>query len=245
MRMPSRIYLSVMPFDTIVFDLDGTLVDSAPDLAEALNRVLDENGLPTVAPDAVRHMVGEGAARMIARGFAAAGRAVGDEPPDRLRQRFLAHYADCLADSTRPFPGAVAALETLAAAGRRLAVCTNKSEATSRALLDRLDLSRFFSAVVGGDSLAAHKPDPRHLVAAILRAGGAPERAVMVGDSIVDVEAARAAAVPVVAVSFGYTRIPPDQLGADALIENFDELLPALERLARGRSPQAASPRRG
>ena len=234
-----------MPFDTIVFDLDGTLVDSAPDLAEALNRLLGENGLPEVAPDSVRCMVGEGAARMIARGFAAAGRVVGDEPPDGLRRRFLAHYADCLADSTRPFPGAVAALETLAAAGRRLAVCTNKSEATSRALLDRLGLSRFFGAVVGGDSLAVHKPDPRHLTAAILRAGGTPERAAMVGDSIVDVEAARAAAVPVVAVSFGYTRIPPAQLGADALIESFDELVPALDRLAGGGRSAASPPRRG
>lgn len=234
-----------MPFDTIVFDLDGTLVDSAPDLAEALNRVLDENGLPKVAPESVRGMVGEGAARMIARGFAAAGRAVGDEPPDGLRQRFLAHYADCLADSTRPFPGAVAALETLAAAGRRLAVCTNKSEATSRALLDRLGLSRFFGAVVGGDSLAVHKPDPRHLTEAILRAGGTPERAAMVGDSIVDVEAARAAAVPVVAVSFGYTRVPPAQFGADALIDSFDELVPALDRLARGGGSAAPAPRRG
>ena len=234
-----------MPFDTIVFDLDGTLVDSAPDLAEALNRLLGENGLPEVTPDSVRSMVGEGAARMIARSFAAAGRAMGDEPPDGLRRRFLAHYADCLADSTRPFPGAVAALETLAAAGRRLAVCTNKSEATSRTLLDRLGLSRFFGAVVGGDSLAVHKPDPRHLTAAILRAGGTPERAAMVGDSIVDVEAARAAAVPVVAVSFGYTRIPPAQLGADALIGSFDELVPALDRLAGGGRPAASPPRRG
>ncbi len=222
-----------MPFDTIVFDLDGTLIDSAPDLAEALNRVLADNGLPPVTPPSVRRMVGEGAAAMIARGFAAAGRPVEDPPPDRLRDSFLSHYADCLDESTRPWPGAVEALEALAAAGHRLAVCTNKPEAMSRTLLDRLDLARFFRAVLGGDSLAVRKPDPRHLTATIRQAGGAATDAVMVGDSIADVDAARAAGVPVVVVTFGYSRVPASELDADARIGHFDGLIPALERVAR------------
>ena len=222
-----------MAFDTIVFDLDGTLIDSAPDLAEALNRVLAENGLPAVPPDSVRHMVGEGAARMIARGFAAAGRPLPDPPPEALRQRFLVHYADCMTDSTRPWPGVAAALERLAADGRRMAVCTNKPEAMSHAVLDRLGLAGFFRAVLGGDSLEVRKPDPRHLTETVRRAGGTAERAAMVGDSAADVDAARAAGVPVVAVTFGYTRVAPGALGADALIGHFDELVPALERLAR------------
>ena len=221
-----------MPFDTVVFDLDGTLIDSAPDLAEALNRVLAENGLPPATEASVRHMVGEGAGPMLARGFSAAGRPVGDPPPESLRRRFLAHYADCLADSTRPWPGVERALEALAAAGRRLAVCTNKPEAMSRDVLEKLGLARFFPVVLGGDSLAVRKPDPGHLVETIRRAGGAPGAAAMVGDSMADVAAARGAGVPVVAVTFGYTRTPPRDLGADALIDGFDELIPALARLA-------------
>lgn len=229
-----------MAFETVVFDLDGTLVDSAPDLAEALNRVLAEHALPPVTTAAVRHMVGEGAARMIARGFAAAGRPVGDPPPDALRRSFLAHYAECLADSTRPFPGAEDALRRLAADGRRLAVCTNKPEGMSRALLETLGLAHWFRAVLGGDSLTVRKPDPRHLVAAIRAAGGDPRSAAMVGDSLPDAEAARGAGVAAIIVTFGYTRIPPRELPADAHIDGFDELLPALDRIwARRRSAGA------
>ena len=222
-----------MRFDTIVFDLDGTLVDSAPDLARALNRVLAEEGLPEVEPASVRSMVGEGAARTIARGFAAAGRPIADPPPERLRLRFLDFYADGLADSTRPWPGAVDALEALAAGGRRLAICTNKPEGLSRTLLEALDLARFFRAVLGGDSLPVRKPDPRHLAEAVRRAGGDPARAAMVGDSAADVDAARAAGVPAVVVTFGYTRIPARELGADACIDAFEELIPALSGLER------------
>lgn len=224
-----------MAFETVVFDLDGTLVDSAPDLAEALNRVLAEKALPPVTPASVRGMVGEGAARMIARGFAAAGRPVGDPPPDALRRSFLAHYAECLADSTRPFPGAEEALRRLDAEGRRLAVCTNKPEDMSRALLETLGLARWFRAVLGGDSLPVRKPDPRHLIAAVRAAGGDPRDAAMVGDSLPDAEAAHGAGAAAVIVTFGYTRIPPRELPADAHIDGFDELLPALQSLARAR----------
>ncbi|MDP6954257.1 MAG: phosphoglycolate phosphatase [Alphaproteobacteria bacterium] len=213
---------------TIVFDLDGTLIDSAPDLTEALNRVLDEQDLPPVTTAAVRHMVGDGAVKMIERGFAAAGRPWDDGLPLALRDSFLAHYEDCMTDNTVAFDGVRGALEALRGAGQTLAICTNKPEAMSETILSRLGLDHFFTSVLGGDSLAVRKPDPQHLLETISRAGGSREAAVMVGDSATDVGAARNAGVPVVAVSFGYTRIAPAELGADALIEHFDELLPAL-----------------
>ena len=233
-----------MPFDTVVFDLDGTLVDSAPDLTEALNRTLADHGLPAATPKSVRSMVGEGAVRMIERGFAAAGRPLDDDTlRDRLRCRFLDHYGDCLADSTRPFPGVVATLEALAGAGRRLAVCTNKPEAMSRTLLDRLDLTRFFPIVLGGDSLPVRKPDPRHLTETIRLAGGAASGAAMVGDSFVDVDAARAAGIPVGVVTFGYSRIAVEELDADARIDHVDGLIPALAQIARSAVPRTADER--
>jgi phosphoglycolate phosphatase len=217
---------------TIVFDLDGTLIDSAPDLTEALNRVLAEQDMPPVTTAAVRHMVGDGAVKMIERGFAAAGRPWDDGLPLALRDSFLAHYEDCMTDNTVAFDGVLTALEALREAGQTLAICTNKPAAMSEIILAHLGLDHFFASVLGGDSLAVHKPDPLHLLETISRAGGSRDAAVMVGDSATDVGAARNAAVPVVAVSFGYTRIPPAELGADALIDHFDELLPALSMVA-------------
>ncbi|MFP6758565.1 MAG: phosphoglycolate phosphatase [Alphaproteobacteria bacterium] len=222
----------------IIFDLDGTLVDSAPDLTEALNRVLIEQDLPPVTAASVRHMVGDGAVKMIERGFAAAGKRFDGTLPDQLRQSFLDHYADCLIDQTVPYPGVIAALERFSAAGRRMAVCTNKPFAMSEVVLAELGLARFFDAVLGGDSLAVHKPDPAHLHAAIEGAGGRAPRAIMVGDSATDVAAARNTGVPVVVVSFGYTRIAPRDLGADAVIDHFDELIPALAALAENSDAQ-------
>ena len=215
----------------IVFDLDGTLIDSAADLTEALNRVLADQGLPAVAEASVRHMVGDGAVKLIERGFAAAGRPFDDGLPARLRQAFLDHYGACLIQRTRAQPGAAEALAALSAAGRRMAVCTNKPAAMSETILAHLGLAGYFEAVLGGDSLQVRKPDPAPLFAAIERSGGAAPRAVMVGDSHTDVATARAAAVPVVVVSFGYTRTPARALGADAVIDHFDELLPALAAL--------------
>ncbi|MDP6516825.1 MAG: phosphoglycolate phosphatase [Alphaproteobacteria bacterium] len=216
------------PPAAVVFDLDGTLLDTAPDLAGALNRLLADEGLPPLALGTVREIVGEGAVRMIERGLAAAGAAT-DGPLDAdLRRRFLDHYRACMTERTRPFPGAVRALEELSAKGRPLAICTNKSHGFSAAILAELGLEKFFGALIGGDSLATNKPDPAPLHAAIAGVGGTPERAVMIGDSITDVGAARAAGVPVIVVSFGYTSIAPRALGADAVIDHFDELLPAL-----------------
>lgn len=220
------------PTGPVIFDLDGTLIDSAPDLTEALNRLLREEGLPPVPVQSVRHMVGDGAAKMIERGLTAAGRTLDGPLPDLLRESFLAHYEDCLTGTTRPFPGVVRTLERFAAVGRRMAVCTNKPEAMSFAILEQLGLARFFDIVLGGDSLTVRKPDPAPLIAAIEGAGGTPPTAVMVGDSRTDVATARAAGVPVIAVSFGYTSIAPRELGADAVIDHFDELIPALAAMA-------------
>lgn len=216
---------------TVVFDLDGTLIDSAPDLAGALNAVLGEQGLPPLALDSVRAMVGEGAVKMIERGLAAAGMTMDDGLSDTLRESFLDHYRNCMTQRTRPFPGVVEALEALRDAGTALAVCTNKRMDLTGPILEGLDLARFFGAVIGGDSLAVAKPDPAPLRAAIEGAGGSRGGAVMVGDSDIDVATARAVGVPVIAVSFGYTRVPPRELGADAVIDHFDELAGALAHI--------------
>jgi phosphoglycolate phosphatase len=141
-----------------------------------------------------------------------------------LFERFIAHYNDHSADLTRPFPGTVAALQTMKDAGARLAVCTNKLTGLSTPILERLDLARFFDAVVGADLAPAPKPDARHLICAVEAAGGRIERAVMVGDASTDAGAARAARTPLILVSFGYTEIPVAELGADILVDHFDEM---------------------
>jgi len=217
---------------TVVFDLDGTLVDSAPDLAAALNHVLAGEGLPTLPLARVRSLVGAGAVAMLRRGFEVAGEPLGAARLPPLRLRFLDHYRAGIARRTRPFPGALAALDALAGAGHALALCSNKPEAMCRALLDALDLSARFASVIGGDSVGIGKPDPAPLRAAVERAGGNVTEAVMIGDSAPDVGAARALGIPVCLVSFGYTDIPAGELGADAVIDHFRELSEALGALA-------------
>jgi len=218
----------------LLFDLDGTLVDSAPDLAGALNRLRAEQGLAALAIAQVKGMVGDGVAKLVERGLPPSGEAAAG-PGDRegLVRRFLEIYEARLTAETRPYPGVVETLETLAAAGWRLGVCTNKPEAASRQILAGLGLERFFAAVGGGDSFAERKPAAGHLLATLARMGAAPGSAVMVGDSPNDVLSARNAGVPVVVVGYGYSRVPPAELGADALIERFAELPAALAALAR------------
>ncbi|MGQ0664962.1 MAG: phosphoglycolate phosphatase [Pseudomonadota bacterium] len=210
--------------DALVFDLDGTLVDSAPDLAAALNRLLAEHDRPPLAEAAIRAMIGDGVARLVERGLAASGGPAGD--PVDLGRRFEAIYEVGIAIRTRPFPGVVATLERLATSGIAMGVCTNKPIAAARRLLEALELPRYFAAIAGGDA-PPRKPDPRHLLGLLERLGAAPDSAIMVGDSMNDVATARAARVKVIAVAFGYTAIPPAALGADALIERFADL-PAL-----------------
>lgn len=205
----------------VVFDLDGTLVDTALDLRGALNRLLAEYGRPAVSLNDIRHMVGDGAAKLVERGFGATGGL--PLPLPDLTRRFMEIYRAGVADESLPFPGVIATLERLQAAGIGMGVCTNKPLGLTMALLDALDLSRFFTSVAGGDG-PVRKPDPRHLLGVLSELGAEPQEALMVGDSTNDVAAARAADVPVVIVSFGYTTVPPAQLGGDRLIDRFEEL---------------------
>jgi phosphoglycolate phosphatase len=209
---------------TIAFDLDGTLVDTAPDLIGALNVVLGERGLPLLPQAAARHLVGRGARGLIERGFADAGEPLDPDEVGGLVTRFIEVYRGRIASESRPFPGMEAALDDLARAGARLVVCTNKRTDLSLALLDALELTARFAAVVGADAAPAAKPDPRHFLHAVEAAGGDPAFALMVGDSHNDVAAAKAAGAPVVVVSFGYTETPPEALGGDALIDAYAAL---------------------
>lgn len=216
---------------TLVFDLDGTLVESAPDLIGTLNVLLGEEAIAPLPLEAARPFIGHGARRLIERGFAAQGHALPTARMDDLFARFIAHYDAHSADLTRPFPGAVQALTQMKAAGARLAVCTNKLTGLSVGILEKLDLAGLFDAVVGGDSVPAPKPDPGHLTATIEAAGGTIGRAIMIGDAATDAGAARAAQVPLILVSFGYTDIPAAELAPDILIGHFDELPTACLRL--------------
>jgi phosphoglycolate phosphatase len=209
---------------TIVFDLDGTLVDTAPDLVATLNAVLAREGLPPVAYERARNMVGGGARAMIERGLAAQHRILPAAEIDRLVVDFIDHYAAHIADFSRPFEAVEAALDELAASGCRLAVCTNKLEWLSLRLLDALGLTRRFAVICGSDTFGVGKPDPAILRGTILRAGGRADLAVMVGDSATDIATARAAAVSVVAVDFGYTEIPVAQFGPDRTVGCFADV---------------------
>jgi len=215
----------------VVFDLDGTLIDSLPDIAFAFNQLLLENGRRQLPPEEVRVMVGDGAATLVRRGFEATGGVEADRLA-ALSERFVAIYEPISAERTRPWPGVVAALDALRAAGWRLAVCTNKPGGPTREILTSLGLAGYFGAVLGGDAVPFRKPDPRHVLATLEAAGAAAADAVFVGDSPNDINAAKAAGVPVIAVSFGYTRIAPAELGADRLIDHFDELVAAVEELS-------------
>jgi len=215
----------------IVFDLDGTLVDTAPDLTNALNDVLTRRGHAPVELGTIRACVGHGARVMIEEALRRAG-AEGDV--DRMLSEFLVHYEANIANESRPFPGAVAALDDLAALGATLAVCTNKREHLSRKLLQELDLARYFSSIAGRDTFAVSKPDPGHLTQLIALAGGKPSRAVMVGDSDIDIRTAKAASVPVILVSFGYAGSPLDHLAPEAVIDHFDELKARAAALLNG-----------
>lgn len=216
--------MTLGPKHTIAFDLDGTLVDTAPDLCRALNFVLDQRGLPLVEEKLVRADVGFGARKIIEEGIKRAGESDTGTLMQELERDFLSFYKANISVSSKPFPGVVEALERYRDWGINLGVCTNKREALSRQLLDELGLLSFFKCVVGADTLAVRKPDPRHLFETIDRAGGHSDRAVMVGDSATDVATAKAAGVPIVVVSFGYTDVPARELGGDRLIDHLDDL---------------------
>jgi phosphoglycolate phosphatase len=216
-------------FRTVVFDLDGTLVDTAPDLTAALNHALGALGRAPVSPEALRHMVGHGVRVLLRNGLAATGE-VSEELIDRGFPIFFDYYAGHIADHTRPFPGVEEALAALEADGVTIAVCTNKLESLTYPLLAALGWEGRFAAVVGGDTLPVRKPDPAPLLEAITRAGGEGPVA-FVGDSITDTDTAKAAGLPCVALSFGFSDRPASELGADRVIDHWDELIPALASL--------------
>ena len=205
---------------SILFDLDGTLVDSAPDLVGALDALLGEHGRAPVGEPEGRTMIGEGAARLVERGFAARGGLPG--PVGGLVPRFVEIYESRLTRVTRPFDGAVEALSALRADGFELGICTNKPDRATHRILGELGLSGFFSAVVGGDGV--RKPDPDPVLRCLSALGGSAREAAFVGDSPVDLAAARAAGLPVILVSFGYTAVPARELGADHVVDSLREI---------------------
>ena len=218
---------------TIVFDLDGTLVDTAPDLIDTLNIILGREGMPPVPYEQGRVSIGGGARAMITRGLAAEGRQVSPAELDKMFTDFIAHYSAHIADRSRPFPGVERVLEALGNGEFILAVCTNKLEGLSRQLLDTLGLSRHFAAICGQDTFAVQKPDPIILRRTIETAGGDAKTAIMVGDSATDVLTARAAGVPVIGVDFGYTEKPISEFGPDCVISHFDELQALIGSMTR------------
>ena len=220
------------PFQAIVFDLDGTLVDTLPDIHEALNRSLSETGLSEIGEAACRNMIGGGAHNLIEQAFTLIGESSDNPRIDPVFARFIALYEAEPAVRSHPFPGAVAALEALREQGIALGICSNKPHTLTEMVLKDLKLEHFFGdAVIGGDALAIRKPDAGHLLEVIKRLGHPPSAALMVGDSATDVGAARNAGIPIIAVDFGYTNTPAAELGADALISHFDSLLDTISAL--------------
>jgi phosphoglycolate phosphatase len=218
---------------TVVFDLDGTLIDTAPDLLRALDVVLAAEGVTAPPFEEMRLMVGHGARALITRAAAANDIVWADDKLDRLTENFVAVYAADIARDSRPFPNCVEALDALTAAGATLAVCTNKRTGLSVQLLQQLGLADRFAAIVGADSVPARKPSPEHLRATVAAAGGDMRRAIMIGDGVPDVGAAKAAGAPVIGVRFGYCEEGIDTLGADLAIDDFSELPGAVRRLVK------------
>ncbi|MGC2856270.1 phosphoglycolate phosphatase [Novispirillum sp. DQ9] len=230
------------PPPVLLFDLDGTLVHSVPDLRVAANKLLAEDGRRALSDDEVQAMVGNGVRKLVERCYRATGGLPDgdlDSVLDALVPRFMVHYDAHPADLTRPFDGAVAALESLRAAGHRMAVVTNKPTEAARAILDQLDLARFFDVLIGGGSTAFLKPHPEPVRAALRLLEADAADAIFVGDSENDVGAARAAGLAVVCLSFGYRHCPAESLGGDALIDHFDALPQAVETV-RKRAMQKA-----
>jgi len=225
---------------TLVFDLDGTLADTAPDLMGALNFVLKREGVAPLPVGAARRLLGAGGRALIQRGFAESGREIDAATLERLFVDFLAYYNAHIADGSTLFPGVVSCLDRCAGAGWRLAVCTNKMELSTKLLLGKLGVLDRFAFVCGQDTFGIGKPDPKPLVETVRAAGGALESAVMVGDSKTDVAIARAAGVPVVCVDFGYTDVPAAELGPDRVVSRFDSVFAVAAELLEAPQRRAA-----
>jgi phosphoglycolate phosphatase len=213
----------------LVFDLDGTLIDSAPDLRAALNRMLRERGCPPLSLAQVRQMIGDGVPTLVARALAASGADPGDAA--RVLPRFLQLYEADAVRLTRPYPGVPETLAALRARDYRTAICTNKPQRATQTVLDGLGLASLFDGVAGGDRFAVRKPDPGHLLGLIKMLGASAAATAMIGDNENDAAAAHAAGLPLMLMRYGYARVDPETLGADALLDDFAELPAALNRL--------------
>lgn len=218
---------------TIVFDLDGTLIDTAPDILGTLDDILTREQIPLLPRNDALASIALGSRAMLEQALKRAGHPIAPERIERLFRDFLDHYATRLAVESRPFPGAVAALNALRENGYRLAICTNKMERHSLALIEGLQLSHFFDAICGRDTFAFCKPDGRHITATIERAGGNPADGIMVGDTVTDFDAARDAGFASIGVRFGYSATPIDQYQPDQIIEHFDALLGAIAAISK------------
>ncbi len=214
----------------LVFDLDGTLIDSVPDLHACINRLLDSEGRRLLELPELTQMVGDGVPALVRRAYEATG-GLPDDFEDRVR-RYLVLYGAALADKTVPYPGVVETLKSLRGAGHRMGVCTNKPYGPTMEILAALGLAQFFSAVAGGDSLPVRKPDAGHLLGLLEMLDSGPDRAVMIGDSLNDIQVAINAGVRSIAVSYGYRRQPVEELGADIVIDSFSDIPEALAKLS-------------
>ena len=221
-------------YPLVIFDLDGTLVETAGDLMNTLNHLLVREGLKPIALGNAREMIGDGARVMLERGFAANGIALEADRMDRLFADFLDHYGANIAVESHAFPGAVELVDRLAASGVRSAVCTNKVTAMSVRLLEELGIAERFTVIAGPETFGTRKPDPRHITETIRACASTPDRAVMIGDSKNDIVSARGAGIPVIAVDFGYTSIPVTELGPDRIVSHFDEIWDAIAAVAPG-----------
>ncbi len=218
----------------VVFDLDGTLAETAPDIMRVLNVILVREGLPALPLERARELVGAGARALISRGFKVSGRPLDEETLERLFEDFLLIYAEDVASHSHLFDGVLGALDQLSSEGYLLAVCTNKPILHTRLILDHFKIAQRFAAVAGRDSFPFHKPDPRHLTLTIEAAGGDPARAVMIGDSRTDIATAKAAGIPTICVPFGYTDVPIETLEPDLVIQHFDALPAAVRQVLGG-----------
>lgn len=213
----------------LVFDLDGTLVDTAPDLRAALNEMLRERGRRVLSPSEVKRMIGDGVSALVARALAAGGA----DPAEvaTALPRFLEIYEANPAQLSRPYAGVPETLAALRRRGYRLAICTNKPQQATIAVMRDLDLLQLFDGIAGGDRFPMKKPDPGHLLRLIAELGARPKTSAMIGDNENDAAAAHSAAVPFLLMRYGYARVDPDALAADARLEQFSQLPAALERL--------------
>ncbi|HSI02073.1 MAG TPA: HAD-IA family hydrolase [Reyranella sp.] len=229
---PNADNLIASRFDTVIYDLDGTLIDSAKDMQVAVSKVLADHGLAPVTEDDVRNYMGQGSKVTMGKAFAKYGRSLDDATLSAVTAEFVRYYEADPVSHTSAFDGVFDVVIRFDRLGLKQGVCTNKFERPSRMILEHLKLMPPIADLAGADTFPVRKPDPRHILMLVERMGRSPDRAVMVGDSIHDVHAAHAAGLPAVLVSWGYTETPASELGAEAVIERFDALPAALERLA-------------